>query len=260
MPLTQQQIQQVEAVLRNSLRHKFQSYNPEPATMPFHTRLLGRDRMALFSFIHSLNTNFGTNIFEPVAITIAKSNFAYAKTQQTAGNQISVEAQKVIQNIIDGLSAASISPDKIKEIETIRKVCQSGELKTVKLTKVDIKLVGHDGIVYLIDLKTAKPNAGEFREFKRTLLEWVAATLATSPTAKIQSIIAIPYNPYEPQPFNRWTIRGMLDLDNKLKVAAEFWDFLGGQGTYNDLLDIFERIGLELRPEIDEYFARYNRK
>ncbi|MDR0411845.1 MAG: TdeIII family type II restriction endonuclease, partial [Treponema sp.] len=27
--------------------------------MPFHYRLLGRDRMALFSFIQSLNTTFG---------------------------------------------------------------------------------------------------------------------------------------------------------------------------------------------------------
>ena len=52
----------------------------------------------------------------------------------------------------------------------------------------------------------------------------------------------------------------MLDLDNELKVIAEFWDFLGGQGAYNDLLDILERIGLELRLEIDAYFARYNRQ
>jgi len=33
-----------------------------------------------------------------------------------------------------------------------------------------------------------------------------------------------------------------------------------GVGTYQELLDIFERIGIELRPEIDEYFARYNRQ
>ncbi len=32
--------------------------------MPFHTRLLGTDRLALYSFIHSLNTNFGTSVFE----------------------------------------------------------------------------------------------------------------------------------------------------------------------------------------------------
>lgn len=260
MALTEQQIQQVEAVLRNSLRHKFQNYNPEPAVMPFHTRLLGQDRMALFSFIHSLNTNFGTSIFEPVAKALALSTFASAESQQTAGNQISSEAHRVIQNIMDGLAIATASPNKLEEINAIRAVCQSGEMKTVKPTKVDVKLVGHDGTIYLFDIKTAKPNAGGFKEFKRTLLEWVATTLAANPTANVQTIIAIPYNPYEPQPYNRWTMRGMLDLDNELKVAAEFWDFLGGQGAYTDLLDIFERIGLELRPEIDAYFARYNRQ
>ena len=53
---------------------------------------------------------------------------------------------------------------------------------------------------------------------------------------------------------------GMLDLDNELKVAEEFWDFLGGDGTYNQILDIFEKAGMKLRPEIDEYFNRYNLK
>ena len=50
----------------------------------------------------------------------------------------------------------------------------------------------------------------------------------------------------------------MLDLDHELKVADEFWDFIGGAGAYQDLLDIFEKIGIELRPEIDEYFAKYS--
>lgn len=260
MTLTKNQIHQVETVLRNSLRHKFQNYNPEPAVMPFHTRLLGQDRMALFSFIHSLNTNFGTSIFEPVAKALAVSSFASAESQQIAGNQISSEAHKVIQNIMDSLAIASSSPNKIEEVNAIRAVCQAGELRTVKPTKVDIKLVGYDGTVYLIDLKTAKPNAGGFKEFKRTLLEWVATILAANPNANVHTIIAIPYNPYEPQPYNRWTMRGMLDLEHELKVAAEFWDFIGGKGAYTDLLNIFEKIGLELRPEIDEYFARYNKK
>ncbi len=44
--------------------------------MPFHYRLLGKDRMALYSFIHSLNTAFGNSIFDfgsacnPSAISI----------------------------------------------------------------------------------------------------------------------------------------------------------------------------------------------
>jgi len=108
-------------------------------------------------------------------------------------------------------------------------------------------------------LKTAKPNVSNFKDFKRTLLEWVAIALAEKPNAKVNSLIAIPYNPYEPQPYERWTLKGMLDLDNELRVAGEFWDFLGGQGTYNELLDCFEKAGIELRPEIDKYFSRFNK-
>lgn len=70
--------------------------------------------------------------------------------------------------------------------------------------------------LFLIDIKTAKLNRGALKEFKRTLLEWVACVL-----------------------------------------AEEFWDFLGGEGTYSLLLDCFEKVGVELRPEIDEYFNKY---
>lgn len=260
MALTEIQKTNVEIVLRTSLRNKFLNYNPEPAAMPFHTRLLGKDRMALFSFIHSLNTNFGTSIFEPVALALASTSFANASSQQTAGTQISSEAHIVIQNIMDSLSIAESTPNKIEEINAIRAVCQTGEMKTVKPTKVDVKLIGHDETIYLFDIKTAKPNAGGFKEFKRTLLEWVATTLASNPIANVQTLIAIPYNPYDPKPYSRWTMRGMIDLENELKVAEEFWDFLGGQGAYVDLLNIFEKIGIELRPEIDAYFSRYNRQ
>ncbi len=247
----------IASVLKRSLQQKFQNYKPEPSSMPFHTRLLGKDRLALYSFIHSLNTNFGTSIFEPAAKALAKDNFAIAQSQQVAGNTISSDAHRVIQGIMDNLSIAVSVPNKPDEIEAIRRVCTSGTMQNVKLTQVDLKLVSNTGTIYLIDLKTAKPNAGGFKEFKRTLLEWVAAALAVNPDADIQTLIAIPYNPYEPQPYNRWTMRGMLDLDHELKVAKEFWDFVGGNGAYEALLDVFERVGIELRPEIDKYFARF---
>ena len=247
----------VKDILQNSLRNKFAKHNPEPASMPFHTRLLGKDRLALYQFVHSLNTNFGTTIFEPVAKALAAVNFLSAESQQVAGTQISSEAHKVIQTIMDNLATAATEPNKLIEIEEIRKVCQSGQMKKVKLTKVDIKLTAHVGTIILFDLKTAKPNAGGFKEFKRTLLEWVAASLANNPKLEIQTLIAIPYNPYEPQPYNRWTMRGMLDLQHELKVGKEFWDFLGGEGTYEDLLDCFEQVGIEMREEIDDFFSNF---
>jgi type II restriction enzyme len=216
----------IEIILKKSLKAKFENYKPEPSSMPFHTRLLGKDRMALFSFIQSLNTNFGTTIFEPIAVELAKAKFKTVKKHENAGTQISSSAKKEIQRIIDDISAANIKPDKNEEIERIRKVCQKGEMHKVKLTKVDIFLEKADGEKFLFDIKTAKPNKGGFKEFKRTLLEWTATILADNPEARVNTFIAIPYNPYEPKPYARWTIAGMLDLQNELKVADEFWEFL----------------------------------
>jgi polyhydroxyalkanoate synthesis regulator phasin len=159
------QITNIENVLRNALQHKFQHHAPEPAYMPFHTRLLGKDRLALYSFIHSLNTNFGTTIFEPVALALAKSKFKDAKAQIKAGEYISEEAQKVIQNIMDNLTTAVGTPNKLEEIERIREVCQKGEMKKVKPTKVDVFTQSFDDELFFFDIKTAKPNAGGFKEF-----------------------------------------------------------------------------------------------
>ena len=42
-------------------------------------------------------------------------------------------------------------------------------------------------------------------------------------------------------------------------VADEFWNFLGGEETYEQLLDVFETAGMELRPEIDARFQAFNK-
>ena len=256
MPLTEEQIKRIENTIKESLIKKFRTYKPETKHMPFHYRLLGRDRMALFSFIHSLNTTFGTSIFEPVAETIASLSFKFAQKKYVVGDTISEQAQSEIQNIMNDLTVGK-NPNKIEEIERIRKVCNKGRPNKLKTVKVDLFVQSDDGTAHLFDLKTAKPNISNFKDFKRTLLEWIAIFLAKNPDAKVKSYIAIPYNPYEPKPYERWTLKGMIDLDNELKVAEEFWDFLGGNGAYSELLYCFERAGIELRPNIDKYFSKF---
>ena len=247
----------IKEKIKDCMRAKFQSYSPETRYMPFHYRLLGKDRMALFSFIHSLNTTFGISIYEPVAVALAGERFRVAKTQVKPADKISTEAHQQIQTIMDELAVDNREPYKPAEIEEIRKICRSGTLDEVKLTQVDIWLENYEGELFLIDLKTVKPNKGNFKEFKRTLLEWTAAELARNPEVVVNTMIGIPYNPYEPKPYERWTLKGMLDLDHEVLVAEELWDFLGGEGTYADLLDAFEMAGIELRDEIDSYFEKF---
>lgn len=248
----------IKEILKNAIRKKFNDYEQtkEPAYMPFHTALLGKDRLALYQFIHSLNTNFGTTIFEPVAVELAKNNFEIVKRQVDVSSEISEAVLKEIDIMIDELVIAKRLPNKYEEINRIKEKLFLAPFRKVKLTRVDL-FCRRNNEVYLFDIKTAKPNKGSFLEFKRTLLKWCAAVLSQNPNINVNSCIAIPYNPYYPKPYNRWTMRGMLDLENELKVAEEFWDFLGGIGSYEVLLNIFEEVGKELRDEIDEFFRRF---
>jgi hypothetical protein len=159
---------------------------------------------------------------------------------------------------MDNLTTARITSNKPDETKRILATAQSGTLQKIKRPRIDLFLESHDGVEYYFDLKTAKPNIGEFKEFKRMLLEWVAVRGAANPKAKVRTLLAIPYNPYEPKPYERWTLQGLFDLKNEILVAEEFWDFLGGAKTYEELLVVFEKVGIELRPEIDDKFAKLN--
>jgi len=226
--------------------------------MPFHFRLLGKDRLALYSFMQSLLTTFGTSIFEPVAAALAKTQFAKVETQFVIGNSIFSNCQQSVQSIINQLTI-NPKPNKIEELKLLQQSL-SGDINKLKPMKVDLFVETKSGEQYLFDLKTAKPNKGDFQKYKQTLLEWAGIAYTANKNAKVHTLIAIPYNPYEPQPYQFWTLAGMLDLQEELMVAERFWDFLGGEGAYNELLDCFEQAGIELRPEIDEYFKQFNKQ
>lgn len=258
MTLTTKYKAHIVDTIKICLKNKFHNYKPETDNMPFHYRLLGRDRMALFSFLQSLNTTFGTSIYEPVAKELAKIIFKEVHTQYKLGNIITQNAQNEIQKIMNRLSVGGVV-DKESETERIRKVAQSGKQNKLKSVKVDLFLVSKADEVFMFDLKTVKPNKGDFISYKRNMLEWLAVYFFQNPKVKTHTLISIPYNPYEPKPYMRWTMKGMLDLSKEVKIADEFWDFLAGKGTYKNLLDCFEQAGIELRPEIDNYFSKFNR-
>ena len=257
MPLTNAQKSQIQQTIATCLRSKFQNYEAKDNFMPFHFRLLGKDRLALYSFMQSLLTTFGSSIFEPVAAALAKTQFAKVETQYVVGSSIFSECQQKVQSIINQLTI-NPKPNKIEELKLLRQSL-SGNTNQLKPAKVDLFVENSDGEQFMFDLKTAKPNKGDFQKYKQTLLEWAGIAYTANKNAKVHTLIAIPYNPYEPQPYQFWTLAGMLDLQEELMVAENFWDFLGGTGAYNELLECFEKAGIELRSEIDEYFAKFNR-
>ena len=86
---------------------------------------------------------------------------------------------------------------------------------------------------------------GNFKELKRQLLEWVARR-----DAVVNTLIALPYNPYHPQPYERFTVKGLLIPGEEMQVGEEFWNDLAGWPIYEDLLHIFNEVGKSLQNEV----------
>ena len=182
MPLTNTQKQQIQQTIANCLRNKFQNYEAKDNFMPFHFRLLGKDRLALYSFMQSLLTTFGTSIFEPVAATLAKTQFAKVETQYVVGSSIFSDCQQKVQSIINQLTI-NPKPNKIEELELLKQSL-SGNINKLKPAKVDLFVENTDGEQFMFDLKTAKPNKGNFQKYKQTLLEWVGMPIQQTKTQK----------------------------------------------------------------------------
>jgi hypothetical protein len=122
---------------------------------------------------------------------------------------------------------------------------------------VDIWLEDFNDHKYLIKLKSVKPSFVGLFEYKHKFLKWVAQEFCLNHESKIYPIIGIPYNPNYPKPYGKWWMSGLFDTKVEVLVGNELWDFIGGNGAYDDLLDCFEQAGIELRPEIDQHFTKF---
>src|SRR3989344_2895518 len=261
MALSKEQKQEIKTYLISKIRAKLAGYDPETNSMPFHFRLLGKDRMALFSFIHSVNTTLGTSIFEKVGQMISLPHAKEAKDQfKTFEGFISSKAVLKIDSIMRELRSANRKPDKDKEVKEILSLAQKGKMGKKLKKRVDLFVIDKNGIENYFEIKTAKPNINEFTGIKKQLLDWVDMRGSIDSKVKIKTVVAIHYNPYEPEPYERWTLQGLFDLEQEVLVGIEFWDTLGGKGTYEDLLKVFEQAGLELYDEIKKKMKSLNSK
>jgi predicted nucleotidyltransferase len=257
MSLKRETREKIRNLLINIVRTKLREYKPETNHMPFHYRLLGRDRYAMFSFIQSMNTTFGISIWEQVAVILAKSAGFYVKRQYNLLGEIDPETEKLIHDIHYELRAGTRHVNKLEEVELIRRNIRKGSPKKDPDSRVDLFVKIGDEENYF-DITSVKPNMKEFAALKLKLLRWTGLRLSQDKNAKVFTRLAIPYNPYHPQPYQRWTLKGLYDLDRgEILVGEEFWNFVANDEIYDELLDVFQEAGNELREEIDRKFVQF---
>jgi len=206
-----------------------------------------------------MNTTFGMSIWEQVAVILANGAGNCAERQFRLLGEIDEQTEKTINGIHYGLRKGERLANKKEEIEQIRRIIKKGQQKEDPDSVVDlfVKIKNEENY---FDITSAKPNIKEFVALKLKLLKWAALRLSQDKEVKVFTRLAIPYNPYHPEPYERWTLKGLYDLENgEILVGEEFWNFIAGGNIYEELLDIFQKVGEELRDEIGKKFAEFRK-
>ena len=244
---------EIKKIIKNAIVKKLNEYKLIGDIKPFHEKLFSKKKIREASFFHSCSTTIGVTLFQNIAYSIARNskNFKRVEKQFRVEGNFSNQAKSLIEDIIFDLGRKKDDPQKrtpnIKEeIKEILSISGTGEKSS---QVIDLFLINRKNEEIYIEIKTTKPNKGESEKIKRTLLKIVA--LRNKP---VKVLCGIAYNPYEPEEF-AWPIPlNYLKIGEDLLIGKNFWDFLGGKGTYEKLLNIFEETGKELKEKIENKF------
>ncbi|MFQ6606932.1 MAG: TdeIII family type II restriction endonuclease [Fidelibacterota bacterium] len=238
MSLTNGQKQLITDLLSSKLDAKLQRYARESTSMPFLVKLMqDKEKVAAYSFIHSLATTLGMSIYEDVSKIITNESTEECFTKYDIGGVISRNQKSVIDNIIRELRNGDRESNIEKETQEVLNADPSNG-KVQKEGRIADFYMKRNGIEQYFEIKTVKPNIDVFTKSKAKLLEWIARR-----RKYVKVFLAFPYNPYHPDLYERFTLQGLLKPGEDFLIGEQFWDYLGGDNTFVELLELFDNIG-----------------
>lgn len=247
MGLNKEQKEEIKELLKTTIKNKLSRYKRESSYMPFLSKLMqDSEKVAAYSFIHSISTTLGMSIYEKVSKIIAGPYAQEVERNVNTGGTLSIDQKSTLNNIVNELRDGTRKVNNKEEIKEVLAANPSNG-KPQKDNRIADFYMKKNNQEYYFEIKTVKPNIDVFTKSKTKLLEWVARK-----QKPIRAILVFPYNPYHPKPYSRFTEQGVVEHKTEFLIAEEYWDFLGGKGTFEELLDIFEEIGQQFKEEIKQ--------
>ena len=209
---------------------------------PFHAALIPPELLRIQSFFRSFSTSLGQGVFEYIAKIVAESNdrWVEVKSNHRFKAFASPNIQSAVDTFIENILNKRVDPYPYP-------LFSKPNSEDTKNIVVDLSFKDKETeTIYFIEIKSPKPNKDQTRQTKEKFL----FLLATYSNSKVY--YAFPYNPYGERKENyKWSFTKMFfDLYNEVLIGKEFWDFLGGKGTYKEILKIFRSVGKRKGKEI----------
>lgn len=200
-------------------------------------------------------TPFGS-VWEKLAQVVALEAHGNCSIGHTINGIIGQESLRRIQEVLNNLEHNIKGSDKVKpdwktEIKYIKQ--GGGELIPVSVT-CDIFIHNQEtNTKYAFELKGPLPNSDQTKVSKEKMFK----LLAMNPVQVNHAYYALPYNPYGKKKDYKWSfpLRWFnMQEDESVLIGNEFWELIGGTGTYHNFIKEVNLLGKEYRERIYREF------
>ena len=227
------------------------------ASKPLYAALVPDEIFKGSHFERRFVTPFG-NVWEKLARVVAIEAHGNCSMGHTIIGNVGAESLRRIQEVLNKLEHNIKGKDKAKpdwktELEYIRQ--GGGEPIPVSVT-CDIFI--HSETTkkkYAFELKAPLPNSDQTKVSKEKMFK----LLSMNPPQGDYAFYALAYNPYGRKEDYKWgfPLRWFnMQKDESVLIGDEFWELIGGKGTYNNFIKEVNLLGKEYRERIYREFLQ----
>ncbi|MCI0610497.1 MAG: TdeIII family type II restriction endonuclease [Anaerolineae bacterium] len=208
---------------------------------PFHEAIIPEQVLRVSTFERSFSTKLGST-FEECARLIASQKYKVSKRGFIATGQMPSAATTKIEELVNQI-AREHKPNFLQLIDEVLKI--EDDIWVERPVVSDLYLEDKSGVRYFFEIKSPKPNKGQCLEIAERLLRIHAITQENRP--RVNAYFAMAYNPYglKKEDYKHSFSLQYLDMKNEVLLGDEFWETIGGKGTFAELLEIYQEVGRE---------------
>jgi len=225
------------------------------ANKPLYAALVPDEIFKGSHFERRFVTPFG-GVWEKLAKLSAEFGLGYSETGKTISGKIPKERLRRISEVLAKLEHPSegekrLVPNWDKEIKYILQ----GK-GTPLPTKVVCDVYAEDTSTnrkYAFELKSPLPNSDITKVSKEKILK----LYSMEPKLIDDAFFVLPYNPYGRKDDYAWSFPSRwfnMKSDKSVLIGEEFWDLVGGKGTYNLFIQEINKLGKEYKERIYKEF------
>jgi len=208
---------------------------------PFHDLFFRDEALIAFKLQRSIVTSMGAGFYPKLAQIIAKERFKEVnlnyEIDEDLGENICNKIELIITQLREG---GRRTPNHLQEMKEILST-KGGKHRKIKII-ADLYI---GDIPLFVEIKSPLPNLDVCAESKKKILYFLA--IMEKRSLKGEAYLAFPYNPFiKREKYKHSYTKKIMDLEKEVLIGEEFWDKIGGRGTFEELLNIINEVKKEI--------------